>query len=423
MEEGLIVGYDLCKDFCRISWLMEGREEPQDLVFSEEENPYLIQNSICRKKGEDVWLVGREAYETALLGGGAIVDRLLRLVEKSGFSTIEGVKYTAEELLLHFLEETLEKLFRETKTRKVSQIMFSVQELDGPVLDAIIRCMHDLGYERSKIHIISHTESYLYYVLSQKRELWSNISMLFDLSGDGLNYYEMEVLRGLQPNVAFAKRTFLEEGFSLEILDSLTGKKMADNIMTQCADRMLSKKLISSAYLSGNGMDKVQLWGDSFLRTLCNRRRVFFTENLFSRGAVYAALEFLREKSAYPFRIMCEGRIGVDITMDVTSGVHQKTMTLCTAGMNWYESRAGFDIILDRENVLRLKVKKIGERSPLTLEIPLTEFSGRPDRMSRINVSLLFTSEDVFNITLKDKGFGEFLPATDTVIKRTFTVN
>ncbi|MBR6322603.1 MAG: hypothetical protein IKR59_07015 [Lachnospiraceae bacterium] len=422
MEEGLIIGFDLCKDFCRISYFVSGEDEPADLVFSEEENPYVVQNSICKKKGEDTWFIGQEAYETALLGGGSIVDKLLRLVGRNGHATFDGVQFSAEELLYHFLEETLKVLFREKKTNRVLGIMYSVQELNTTVLDAVIRCTKRLGIERKRIHIISHTESYLYYVLSQRRELWSNVSVLYDLSGDGLNYYELEVLRGMQPNVARAKRTFLEEGFSLDILDSAAGRKMADNIMTSCVDRMMKKKLVSSAYLSGRGMDSCQKWGENFLRILCQRRKVFFIENIFAKGAVYAACEYLRENSVYPFSIMCEGRIDVDISMELTQGNVQKTMYLASVGSNWYETRESFDIIPDQETAVRMKVKRLGERVPIIIEVPMDEFPQRAGKTTRVNVGLNFDSDNMFTITLTDKGFGEFFPGSEKTVRKTFTI-
>ena len=422
MEEGLIIGYDLCKDFCRISYFEEGYSEPKDLAFSEDGDPYLVQNSICKKKGEDLWLIGQDAYESALLGTGTIVDKLLRLVAINGSATFEGVVYSAEELLKHFLAETLEVLFKKLGTREIREIAFSVQELNGRVLDAVIRAARALGIERKKIHIISHTESFLFFVLSQRRELWSNLSILYDLSGDGLNYYELEVMRGQQPNVARAERTFLEEGFSLDILDTPSGCRMADSIMTSCVDRMLSRKLISSCYLSGKGMESCQEWGKGFLKILCSRRKVFFIENLFAKGALYAACDHFRKVTAYPYRILCEGRINVEISMDVFQGVQQKNLVLARAGDNWYETRTELDFIPDQENVLRMKVKKMGERLPATIEVPLTDFQNAGNKRKRIRMNLEFSREDAFQITLRDKGFGEFFPAGDTVVRREFTI-
>ena len=422
MDEGLVIGYDFCKDFCRISYLDPRTGEPADHVFSDEQNPYIVQNSICRKKGSETWLIGEAAYETALFGDGYVVDKLLKLVSMDGFATFEGRRYSAEDLLTNFLRVSLKSLFDSQGTNRVAALFFSVQELSRELLDTIMRCAKRLGLERKRVHIISHTESFLFFVLSQKRELWSNLSVLYDLSGDGLNYYEMEILRGMRPNVAYARRTFLEEGFSVDILENPSGYRMADNIMTQSVERMLNRKLISSAYLSGNGMDNVQAWGPNFLKTLCSRRKVFFIENLFARGAVLAAADSLRETSAYPFSVMCEGRISVDITVEVCRNLNKVTLPLARVGGNWYESRADFDIIPDGEDTLVLKVRKLGERRPAEIGIPLNDIANRGNKKTRFGVSLAFTREDAFRVQVRDKGFGEFFPSTDAVVEKVFTV-
>lgn len=423
MNDGLIIGYDLCKDFCRVSYYKEGEEEPADVAFSDGGNPYLIQNAICKKRGKDEWLVGQAAYETALLGGGSIVDKLLTLVARKGYSSFEGVRYSAEELFRHFMEESLNLIYEATGKHTITELVFSVQELDAIVLDSIMSTCRALDIPREKVHIVSHTECFLYYVLSRKRDLWSNLSVLYDFSGDGLNYYDLEILRGMQPNAAYAKRRFLEEGFSIDILDKPLGHRIADSILTGCVERTLEKKLVSSCYLSGNGMDNCQVWGNEFLKTLCNRRRVFFVENLFAKGAVYAAMEYIRPESAYPFRIMCEGRIRVDISCDVVRGSSPKTILMAKAGQNWYETKCEFDFIPDQEQSLRLKVRKLNERTPREVEIPFKEIvEGRQNKMTRIAVSLKFTSENTFMVTLKDKGFGEIVPARETAIHPTLTI-
>lgn len=120
-------------------------------------------------------------------------------------------------------------------------------------------------------------------------------------------------------------------------------------------------------------MDYCQEWGERFLEFLCQRRRVFLVENLFAKGACYRAMEEALPDHKSPLRLMCEGRIKVDITTDVHKGLSQKTLTLAKAGANWYETRAEFEMIPDNESVLRLKIKKIGERNTATVEIPMDE--------------------------------------------------
>ena len=423
MSKGIVVGYDLAKDDCRISYFREGMEDMEDVAFSDSDHPYLIKNSICKRKGKDEWLIGQDAYETALFGDGMIVDKLLRLVERGGFTTFEGVRYSSDDLLYHFLSETLKALYKAAGTDQIERMTVCLQELDSRIMDAIVRAFQKLGLSREKLHVISHTESYLYYAMSQKRDLWANLSILYDLSGDGLNYYELRVRRGIQPNIADAKRTFLEEGFSLDILDSPAGRRMADSIMVSSVERQLGKKLVSSVYLSGAGMDHCRDWGEQFLRILCSHRRVFYVENLFAHGAVFEASDRLRETTRYPFRIMCEGRINVDIAMDVYVGTQQKTLTIANVGSNWYDARAEFDIIPDHEENLRLRVKKLGEARPLNLEIPFGDLLKNGNKKQRIGVRVFFTSDNDFMVILRDKGFGEFYPSTDKVVQQSFRID
>ena len=52
------------------------------------------------------------------------------------------------------------------------------------------------------------------------------------------------------------------------------------------------------------------------------------------------------------------------------------------------------------------------------ITIPLEGFPERPDRTTKIRLSLGFSDERTMVCVIRDMGFGEFVPATDTVIKR-----
>ena len=422
MDNGLVVGYDLCRDYCRVSWFNEETKEPSDLLFQDAKDSYLIQNSICKKKGQDEWLIGEEAYQAALFGTGTIVDELLRLLDMDGQATFEGVTYRAEELLYFFLNETFKRLYKASKQKKIKRIVVTVQTLKSNILDALTRCLRNLGIDKQNIHIISHTEAFMFFILNQKKDLWSNQTVLFDLSQEGLNYYEMDVLRGVVPNIAKAERVFLEEGFSPDILASSRGQRMADNIMQNCVERLLSRKTVSAAYLSGLGMESCENWGTNFLKTLCHRRRVFYIDNLFARGACYSCYAKEEGPYPYPYSLICEGRIDVDISAEVTQGVNLRKLKLSSAGDNWYETRASFDFIPDNEKSLKLKVRKLGETKDIELEVPFTDFEFPGNKLKKIGAYLNFTSENSFDITLRDKGFGEIFPSRETVVRRSFVI-
>ena len=60
-----------------------------------------------------------------------------------------------------------------------------------------------MGVDRARIRIIGHTEGLIYYMLSQKKEIWSGNVGLFDLSEQELRYYELKVQRGFEAECGF----------------------------------------------------------------------------------------------------------------------------------------------------------------------------------------------------------------------------
>ena len=48
-----------------------------------------------------------------------------------------------------------------------------------------------LGIPRGNVHIASHTECFVYYVLNQRRDVWGGQVGMFSLSDEDLRYYEL----------------------------------------------------------------------------------------------------------------------------------------------------------------------------------------------------------------------------------------
>ena len=159
MEE-LVIGIDLCDTYTKINCF-------------EEEKSWTVPTVICKKKQEDKWYVGKEAYGLVLTGTGIIVDKLLSLVMKDGTATIEGVKYTAGELLEKFLREVLKLPAEEYGTDRIAQLAISLAKVDGRIMDVLLRCADGLNLSRQRLHVASHTESFVYYAMSQKKEVWA----------------------------------------------------------------------------------------------------------------------------------------------------------------------------------------------------------------------------------------------------------
>lgn len=402
--DGLILGVDLCDTYTQL--VCEGREKS-----------WTLPTVVCKKKEEDLWLIGESAYASALVGDGVIVDKLVKLVQKDGTATIGGIKYKGEQLLVQFLMQAVSAAREEYQTDQIRQLVFSVPRIEVKLLDCLRKCGDYLGVERKDIHIISHTESFMYYVLSQKKEVWNNQVGMFDLSADCLCYFEMKVQRGVRQTTVLAEMQRLEEGFSLDILKSPSGARLADKILCSCGNRLLQKKLFSSVFLTGRGFESRD-WAEDFMKLICTRRKVYVESELFARGAAYKAADLLREKSEFPYICICEGRLDSSISMKVLHKDQTNQLVLASAGVSWYEAGAEVELILDQQDYLEFMITPPDQRKKRTVKMVLEGFPKREEKTLRVLLQIEFLDEHTMTVTVTDQGFGEFFPSTGAVIRQ-----
>lgn len=407
--EKLIIGIDLCDTYTQVAVL--GREEA-----------WVIPTVICRKKTVEEWYVGEEAYKHTLMGEGVIVDKLLSLALKDGTSTIGQIKYDGITLLKKYLEKVLLMVQNEYPEAPVVQLVISLKNMEMKLMDALMGCAESLGISRENVHLASHTESFVYYVLSQRRDVWGGQVGMFALSDEDLCYYELKVTRGPRQMTALAEHEELEEGFSLNILDSTSGSRMADKILCACSDRLLQKKLFSSVFLTGKGFSKTD-WAPDFMKKVCHRRRVFVDPALFAKGAALKAEDYLHERTSYPFVCICEGKLKSTVSMEVMKRDTKVQMALAVAGESWYEARSVLEVILDNQEEIELTITPHQDsKQKRVVKIPLEGFPKRPNRTTRVRIAAGFLDEKTMVIKIVDRGFGELFPKTDAEIRQEVTL-
>lgn len=402
--DGLIIGIDLCDSHTHV-------------ICQEPAKVWLIPTVVCKNKNKDEWYIDEDAYAHTLVGDGCMEDKLLSQVQKDGTATINGIRYEALYLLKRFMEKALELPKQAANKQEIASLVITVRSLEVKLLDSLLYCADYLKIPRSRVHFISHTESFVYYVMSQKREVWSNQVGMFDLTDESLRYYELKVQRGIRQTQVVADSENLEEGFHLNVLDQPAGARLADKILCSCADRILQKRLFSAIVLTGKGFERTD-WAPEFMRQICSRRRVFVENSLFARGALIKAADLLQEKTSYPFLCICEGRLKTTITVKILNRDKESQLVLAAAGDNWYEARSTVDFITTGSPEVELTLAPLDPRKKRLLKIPLEGFPKRPERVTRISLSLGFSDEKTMVAVIRDKGFGELFPAADAVIKQ-----
>ena len=402
--DGLVIGLDLNDDYTQICCY-------------DKEKSWTIPTVICRRKEEEIWLTGEEAYAATLLGEGVITDKLLKMVMKDGTSTIGGICYSGSTLLKLFIKKVLDYPKKEFGTSEIEQLVVTLQSIDAKLMDCLMYCADYLEIPRERVHVISHTESFIYYVLSQKKELWTNQVGLFELASDRLCYYEMKVQRGMRRNMVQAEAQNQEEAFNLDILDSPSGSRLADKILCSCGEKLLSRKLFSTVFLTGKGFER-QDWAGGFMKLACSRRKVFVETYLFSKGAAFKGQDYLQEGTSYPYIFICEGRLKAEVSLKILRKGKEQQLVIASYGDNWYESRSSLELIVDGQSEIEFIISPLDSRKKKLVRVPLTGFPERPPRTTRVEMNVGFTDETTMMTVIRDKGFGELFPASGAVVRQ-----
>ncbi len=402
--DGLIIGMDLCDSCTHISC------DGQDEIWS-------VPTRLGREASADVWRVAEESSADPL-DGMIVEDKLLSLAMKGGTATIDGIRYDGLYLLKMFIKLVLDIPKKMTGISDIESLVITVEQLDVKLMDALMYAADFLKIDRDRVHIISHAESFVYYVMSQKREIWSNQVGMFELSKNGLHYYEMRVQRGILGLQVVADKEELEESFHLDVLESDAGIQMADRILSSCAARLLNKRLFSAIILTGRGFAETD-WAVDFMHHICKKRRVFAEMDVFTRGALIRAKNYFKPQTDdVNFTCICEGRLKTTVALKVQGREKEEELVLAAFGDNWYETKMTAEFIVSGAPEIEFSLMPLESHKKKIIKIPLEGFPRRPDRTTRIELALGFTEEDKMIVMIKDLGFGELYPATDRTIKQ-----
>lgn len=401
--DGLVLGVDLCDTYTSITAL-------------EPERTWTIKTAICKNRQSEEWYVGEEASARAM-AGDPHWDSLLSRIQRDEKEPERENGYTGLDLLKRFLKEALELPKKEAEKEEISRLVIALRKPEIRLMDSLLYCADYLGIDRSRVHIVSHTESFVYYVMSQKRDVWSNQVGMFELSEGCARYYELKTQRGSRGMIVTADREDLQEEITLEYLKRPEVAASEDQFLAACADRILDKRLFSAVILTGDGFATTD-WAHSFMKKICSKRRVFAEYGLFSKGAAYRGADYERERTDYPFTCICEGRLQYTISLRVLNRGKDTSLVLAAAGDNWYEARSTVDLIADGEDHLEFVISSLDQRKRRVVPVALQDFPIRENKTNRIQVTIGFSDESTMIIMVRDKGFGELFPASKAMVRQ-----
>ncbi|MDD3360096.1 MAG: DUF5716 family protein [Hespellia sp.] len=413
MPQGTIIGYDLSDKSCQISYYNDQQVEPVTLEVDSDN--YQIPLIISNLRG--TWAYGKEAKRLVTIKEGYTASQLLSRSLDGEQVRFGDEIYEAEDLLYRFVKMSLQDF------QHIEGIVFSVPTVDKKTADLLRRIAIQLNIDSDQIYIQDYKESFCNYLFYQPKELWQYDAALFYCDRNEVCAY---MLRRLKPEFGMNKTTFVtvdevarahmkELAAVYPVLNEDKAQE-ADIQFKKFVESVFDKRIVSSVFLTGEGFENN--WYPMSLRVLCNGRRAFIGNNLYSKGACYTAYRNMLVNTETPV-YLDESKLTDQITVAMRVNGQDKWVPIVAWGAHWYESNHKWQVLLQDTDELEIHVESLTQGTVQTEKIQLDKLPSRVEYSVRLQIETKFIDEKTCDITIKDIGFGEFFQATDFEVTRT----
>ncbi|MCH5258642.1 MAG: hypothetical protein J1F18_02755 [Lachnospiraceae bacterium] len=422
----VLVGYDLGERYSQISYCIYGQEDVDTVATVVGTKQYNIPTMLCKRKGVNQWFYGKDAVKNADEEDMIPVEGLIALARRGEQIEMDGESYDPVALLTLYLKRSMTLMNFIATIDKVDAIMFTVDNLDDRMVEILSQASVNLGLKTSHIFFQSHTESFYSFMLHQPPELWNYQVIACEHDGMRLKTYRMECNKRTTPIVVLIE----EQIYDTLIIPEETEEekirqdayRMADERFLGILQKMCEGRIVSSAYLLGDGFRDE--WNKESLQFLCHNRRVFQGNNLFSRGACYGLQEKLEpseEGSRHVF--LGKDKLKSNIGMNVLRQGKESYYALLDAGGNWYEATKKCEFLLAEEKEIAFVITPLTGKNIETKVIQLDGANKTGAPYTRYSLEMAMSTPETVRIKVTDLGFGELFPSAGQMWEESFSVS
>lgn len=381
-KKEIMYGLQLCRSGAQVTWYAAGEKEPVTAGMEEGDENCLI------PLPEGVW------------------DAITREEAEDG-------------PLVSFLRDCLRRA-EPFQAPEQARVMMTVPELTGPAGERLPRAMEKLGVPRKNIYVQDYRSSFFYYAVNQKRELWSGDVALLEYSEEEslITGSVLHIDRSTTPALVTVKIA------ATQVMDqSVRGNRNdrewdseRDRLFYELLGKVFERRNVTTSYLIGDYFDRS--WAPRSFQYLCFHRHAFQGRNLFTRGACYAAMERAGQLSLPGLLFLGADIIRENMGIMMRIRGRETYYPVVSAGVNWYEAHHSCEFIPDGETRISFITKPMTGGDEVSHVLRLTGFPDRPNRATRLRLTVYFTSADCCVTEVEDLGFGGFYKPSGKTWKR-----
>lgn len=363
MRKGGILGYDLNEKNCQISYYDETKEEPETMGAAADNFQIPLILGYYRER----WVFGLEAKRLASVQEGTMVSDLFEKAVRREKVKIGSKKRDAVWLLAKFIRMTLEGF------EDIAFITFSVPFTNIDMSKMLKGIGQRLGVAKECVCVQDYKESFCQYMFYQPKELWQYESALFYCDAQEIRAYMLRRLNAVGvkdrdmfvtvEEVASAQMNELAAIYTLLNKEKEKVKdkaKAADDRFKRFIQSVFEKKVVSSVYLTGEGFENN--WYPNSLKVLCNGRRAFIGNNLYSKGACYTSMRRYLEYHEGPV-YLDDTKMTEQICLRMRVNGQEGWYPIVSWGTHWYEADGQWEVILEDTSDIEIHVESLAGKN------------------------------------------------------------
>lgn len=396
------IGIDLNDSYAMVSFFQQNMKEPETVSTVAGSEEFQIPLVLARRKSIGKWYYGDEARRLSKSGEMVCIDQLLKRALNSEKIVIDDDSFMAEELLALFLKKVMELPSKLGNPSSFDRLVICVDRLTKENVSMFYGMAVRFGINSRQLTVIDRKESFYYFALNQDKSLWLHDVVMFMQEKESIFFYSLKRDLRTTPQVVS-----IDESISYTLDKNDKDKSFLDII-----NESFKNQIISTVFLVGDTF--AEGWMKQSVALLCKGRRVLMGNNLFTKGACYAAAT--RDKEAeWPFVYMGENEMKFNLSLKVHDKGELSFYNLISAGSNWFESKGQCEVIISGSYEVDFWKQLPKSREAKIETLRLTDMPPRPDRATRIRITATPVSDDRIDIEIKDLGFGEIFMSSGKV--------
>ena len=414
----IYLGLDLCKKNIQMSYFREDKQEPESIYQLNNTETYQFPNVMFYSFEEKKWYVGNNVSSVRFKDKGVMIEDVLGSIDSDISTVVDDCILSPEELLLLLLKMHIEEFMSRSEEYKLCRLTVTLEKYHPKVYHVLLKLREELSLSEDSFYIMSHENAFFQYVMNQDEKLRNNSVAMFEYGSEGMEYYRIDRKQQGNTRIYYLSRQDMKEEMSYSML--FGDIEQLDQQFAEIARVKMKETYISTVYLTGPGFN--DNWIEESKKVVCDGRRVFMGQNMYTKGACYHA-KYGAYETGRDCILCTEGSIPFDIGVslgDMEGRNHFHLIAL--GGREWYNMKGKVTLFLDDTNRINMVYR---DKVTKEMQKEIIEIHGlpkRPPKTTKISLEVEMFDERMGAIVIRDVGFGKIYPTTNKIYRKEFTV-